>query len=52
MGGAGRLEIVANDGAVLYGTFSGRVCFRSTPGVNCFTFYEGQLAALNQAPAR
>lgn len=48
-GGRGTLEIVESDGEVLWGTFSGRVCFASTPDANCWSIYEGRFAALDQS---
>jgi hypothetical protein len=47
-GGEGTLEILGNDGEVLWGRFSGRVCFASTPDRNCFRIYEGTFSALHQ----
>jgi hypothetical protein len=48
-GGRATLEIVSSDGEVLWGTFSGRVCFASTPDANCRSFYEGRFSALDQS---
>lgn len=50
-GGEARLEILGNDGEVVWGTFSARVCFASTPDSNCFRFYEGRFSVLNQVTA-
>jgi hypothetical protein len=48
-GGKGVVDIVGNNGRALWGTFSGRVCFTSTPNANCFDFSNGRFSALNQS---
>lgn len=49
-GGEGTLTIDGNNGVALWGSFSGRACFRRTPGVNCFSLYSGRFSALDQRP--
>lgn len=39
------LTIDGNNGRALWGTFEARLCFSSTPGVNCNSYYDGRFSA-------
>jgi hypothetical protein len=49
-GGRGTVTIAGANGRALWGEFSGRVCFVSTPGSNCFSIYRGKFSARDQRP--
>jgi hypothetical protein len=49
-GGRGSVIIDGANDRALWGRFSGRTCFVSTPGSNCFSHYEGRFSALDQRP--
>ncbi len=44
-GGYGTVEIVGQSDTALWGRFSGRHCYRPTPGVNCSSVYDGRFSA-------
>jgi len=49
-GGRGEVVIEGSNGKAFWGTFSGRTCFVQTPGVNCWSIYEGRWSAADERP--